>query len=117
MLFNTSELLSAFKQVYFFAKSNTINKSVELKVVPKDKKIVLTSHTDDGFASESEVALGSYKGAEEEWTQSFNSDYLMDYISSVNTENTLWESNPGKPSVLSPEGQKTTQFYMVSGLR
>jgi DNA polymerase-3 subunit beta len=117
MSFNTSELLAAFKQVYFFAKANTVNKSVELTVKPADKKLILKSHTDDGFASESEVNINNYQGNQDDWSQSFNSDYLMDYISQVSTENILWEANPGKPSVLSPEGKKAEEFYLASGLR
>jgi len=53
----------------------------------------------------------------EDWSQSFNADFLLEYLSSVETENVLWESNPGKPAVLSPEGKKETEFYLVSGLR
>jgi DNA polymerase III subunit beta len=114
---NTKELQEALKQVYYFARTNTNNKTVSLQVKPEDKKIHFTSHTEEGFASESSVQILTYEGALEDWNQSFNSEFLIDYVSTIQTENTLWESNPSKPSVISPENQKDKQLYLISGLR
>jgi hypothetical protein len=61
--------------------------------------------------------MENYEGVSEDWTQSFNSDYLIDYIGTIQTDIVLWEANPGKPSVLSPEGQRATKFCLISGLR
>ncbi len=114
---NTKELQEALKQVYYFARTNTNNKTVSLQVKPADKKIHLTSQTEEGFASESSVQILTFEGAQDDWTQSFNSEFLIDYVSTIQSENTFWESNPGKPSVISPEGEKSRQLYLLSGLR
>jgi DNA polymerase-3 subunit beta len=114
---NTKDLQEALKQVYYFARTNTNNKTVSVEVSPSQKKIHFSSQTDEGFASESSLQILTFEGAEDDWTQSFNSEFLIDYISTVQTENIHWESNPSKPSVLSPEGEKSRQFYLVSGLK
>lgn len=116
-LVNTKEILNSLRQVHLFAKTNTTNHSITLKVDPAGKKIVFTAQTQDGYASESSTDIEQYEGVQEEWTQSFNADYLIDYINNVQANNILWESNPGKPSVLSPENGKEKQVYLVSGLK
>ncbi len=113
----SKEILGSLKQVYLFAKSNTANKSVTLKVLPAESKLIFSAETSDGYASESSVDVTNYEGVSEEWSQAFNADYLIDYISLLSTEKFLWEANPGKPSILSPENQKNRQLYLVSGLR
>jgi DNA polymerase-3 subunit beta len=113
----TKDLLDSLKQVYLFAKSNTVNKSVQIKVNPTEKNIILVSQAEDGYSSEAKIDLLDYQGVQEGWSQSFNADYLIDYISTLQTEKILWESNPGKPSLLSPEGERETQTYLVSGLK
>jgi DNA polymerase III subunit beta len=114
---DSKETLQALKQVYFSARTNVINKNVSITVSPQEKKLILISKTDDGNSSESTVSMENYEGVSEDWTQSFNSDYLIDYIGTVQTDIVLWEANPGKPSVLSPEGQRATKFCLISGLR
>ncbi len=114
---SSKDLLNSLKQVYLFARTNTINHSVTLKADPKNSRIVLSAQTQDGYSSESSVDIENYEGVQEEWTQAFNADYLIDYISTVNTAKILWEANPGKPSVLSPDSQKEKQLYLVSGLK
>lgn len=114
---NSKDFLLALKQVYFSAKANTINKTTQIIVQPNNKKMVLSSQTSDGYSSETNIDILNYEGTMEDWSQSFNADFLLEYLSSVETENVLWESNPGKPAVLSPEGKKETEFYLVSGLR
>jgi DNA polymerase-3 subunit beta len=111
------DLLTSLKQVYLFARTNTINRSITLKVDPKSSKIVFSAQTQDGYSSESSVDIEGYEGVQDEWTQAFNADYLIDYISAINDTKILWESNPGKPSVLSPENKKERQLYLVSGLK
>jgi DNA polymerase III subunit beta len=114
---SVSDLLEGLKQVYFCAKNNVINKSITIKVEPANQKIFLSAQTETGEASESEVILEKYEGTQENWTQSFNADYLTSYLSILENEKVLWESNPGRPSVLSPLGQKNKQLYLVSGLK
>jgi DNA polymerase III subunit beta len=114
---STKDLLNSLKQVYLFARTNAVNRSISLKVDPKDSKITFSAQTQDGYASESSLDIENYEGVQEEWTQSFNADYLIDYISITSEAKILWEANPGKPSVLSPENKKTDQLYLVSGLK
>jgi DNA polymerase-3 subunit beta len=114
---NTEDTRQALKQVYLTAKTNVINKSLAMKIEPANKKITFSATSDDGFASEAIVDINTYEGVQDEWTQSFNTDYLLDYINNVTTENTVFDANPGKPMVLSPEGHKDRQICMVQGLR
>ncbi len=114
---DTKEVLQALKQVYFSARTNVINKNVSITVSPSSQKLILISKTDDGNSSESTIGMEQYEGVSEDWTQSFNADYLIDYISTVTTETILWEANPGKPSVLSPAGQREHKLCLISGLR
>lgn len=116
-ILSSKDLQDGLKQVYLFARSNTINKSVSIKIQPSEKKLILTSTTDEGYASEANISLQNYEGPSENWSQAFNADYLLEYVSTVKTENILWESNPGKPSVLSPENDRERQIYLVSGLK
>lgn len=114
---NTKDALSALKQVYFFARTNIINKNVNVLVDPSTKKVTFTAKTDDGNSSESTVDIDNYEGIEEQWNQSFNADYLIDYIGVIDTDNFLWEANPGKPSVLSPEKEKSNKMCLISGIK
>ncbi len=114
---HTQELLDSLKQVYFAARTNTINKTVTIKISPSKQEIVFESKTEDGNSSQATLTLENYEGVEEDWDQSFNADYLIDYISTLKTERVLWEANPGKPSVLSPENMKEKQVCLISGLR
>lgn len=114
---NTSELLDGLKQVYFSAKMNSTNRSVKITLKPSEKILSLEAEGIDGFSSQSTVALNSYQGTQEDWNQNFNADYLIGYVSSLKIDDIMWEANPGKPSVLSPKGQKSEQLYLVSGLK
>lgn len=114
---NTSETVSAIKQVYLSAKANTDNKSVMVTIKPAQSQLVMSAETTGGEASESILTIYNYAGQDEEWKQSFNADYLLGYLGGLDTEQVLWESNPGKPSVLSPFGQKERQLYLISGLK
>jgi len=116
-LLNTKEALSALKQVYISARANINNKSVKMEVDPENQKIRFLSEAPDGYSSESNCGLNNYEGGTEAWSQYFNIDYLIDYLSTLQVENFLWEANPGRPSVLSPENQKPTELYLVSGLQ
>jgi len=116
-LINTKELLEALRQVFYLARLNTVNKSVTVQVEPAQNQLKLVTTTSDGYASESVVNMLTYEGSPESWSQSFNAEYLIDYIATVDTEKLLWEANPGKPTLLSPENQKSKQIYLVSGLR
>jgi DNA polymerase III sliding clamp (beta) subunit (PCNA family) len=114
---NTKDLQEALKQVYLSAKANVVNKSVVLTVNPAQKNIQFSATTDDGYASESVIGIENYEGVEDPWSQSFNAEYLLDYIANVSADNILWEANPGKPLMMSPENQKDRQFCLVSGLK
>jgi DNA polymerase III sliding clamp (beta) subunit (PCNA family) len=116
-LLNTKDLLDSLKQVYLMARTNVMNKSVVLTMDPGQKKVTFTAKTDDGYASESSLSVENYEGIEEVWNQSFNADYLMDYIGNVGTDTITFEANPGKPLVMSPEHQKARQLCLVQGLR
>lgn len=111
------EAQEGLRQAYLCAKANLINKSVNLQVDPKNKKLTFLSKTDDGYASESVVDMENYEGVQDVWNQSFNADYLLDFINSLQSEKVLFEANPGKPLVMSPENQKTRQLCLVQGLR
>jgi DNA polymerase-3 subunit beta len=114
---NVKEIKESLKQVSLIARANSINKSVAMEVIPSKKQLILTSKSDDGNYSEAVVDLVSYEGIEDNWTQTFNSDYLSDYINYVTTDNLLLEVNPGKPMVMSPEKLKETQLCLVQSLR
>jgi DNA polymerase III subunit beta len=113
----TADLQEGVKQVQYFARMNNESKAVKVIVKPTDKKIVFTSQTADGYASESTLDIIKYEGPLDEWEQSFNIDYLTTFLSTVKETHLLWESNPGKPSVLSPQNQKEELLYLVSGLK
>ena len=114
---NTAELNLALKQASFCAKQNTINKSVDIQIKPESKEMTLVAKADDGSQSTSTCLFEDYEGHTEPWNQAFNIDYLLDYIKGLKSETVLWEANPGKPSVLSPDGEKDKQLYLASGLR
>jgi len=114
---NTTDCLNALKQVYVSARGNVANKSITMNVHPNDNKIVFTATSPDGFSSESAMDITQYEGITETWAQSFNAEYLLGYLNHLSAEAFLWEANPGKPSVLSPENQKNKEFYLVSGLK
>ena len=109
--------MAGLRQVYLSARSNLANKTVNVEILPKENKIVLSAETEDGNKSESTLTLKNYEGIDDSWKQSFNADYLMDYLNVLQTEEMVWEANPGKPSVLSPIGEKEKQLYLVSGLK
>lgn len=114
---NTKDLLEALKQVQFSASINSESNSVKIKVSPEQNRITLAAETKDGYASESVVDIISYEGDETAWEQSFNVNYLVDYLNTVESSHILWEANPGKPAVLSPKNEKEKELYLVSGLR
>ena len=113
----TKDVSDALKQVLFSARINNDTHSVKIKVNPENNRVVFAAETKDGYASESVVDLISYEGDTTPWEQSFNVDYLVNHINTIEESHLLWEANPGKPSVLSPQNQKETQLYLVSGLR
>jgi DNA polymerase III subunit beta len=113
----TADALEALRQTYFAARTNAINKTVVITVNPTTNELQLSAKTEDGNSSVAIIQMSEYEGVSDEWSQSFNADYLRDYISVVSTDLLLWEANPGKPSVLSPKDQKENQMCLVSGLR
>lgn len=113
----TKDILAGLKQAYLSARSNTINKSITLDIFPETNKITFSSQTEDGYSSESSIEITNYQGTMENWKQSFNADYLIEYINTVENPIIFWEANPGKPSVLSPLNEKDRQLYLVSGLK
>jgi DNA polymerase III sliding clamp (beta) subunit (PCNA family) len=116
MLINTKEFVEAIRQVSWVVRSD-INRSVNLAIEPTTKKILFSSTTSEGDRSEYEISIETYEGVEDNWNQSFNADYLLDYINLLKSESFLWESNPGKTAVLSAKDLKEKQFYLVSGLK
>jgi len=113
---SVSEFLSGIKQVNWCVR-NDINKSLLLSFTPNTKTLTLSTKNIDGDTAQCKVSLDSWEGSSEEWSQSFNGDYLSDYLGLLKTSTFLWESNPGKPAVLSPLNEKTKQFYLVSGFK
>lgn len=113
----SNDLQDAIKQVQYFARMNNESKAVKLTVKPNDKKIILSSQTSDGYASEATLDIIKYEGPSDDWEQSFNIDYLAGFVSTLKETHILWEANPGKPSVLSPLNEKDTLLYLVSGLK
>jgi DNA polymerase III sliding clamp (beta) subunit (PCNA family) len=113
----TKEVADALKQVLFSARINNDTHSVKIKVNPENNKVIFAAETKDGYASESVVDLMSYEGDTTPWEQSFNIDYLVNHLNTIEESHILWEANPGKPSVLSPHNKKEVQLYLVSGLR
>lgn len=114
---NPKELTAALKQVSLIGNLDIVNRKVRFMVDPVTSQIKLMSDSTNGESSESVVSIQNYEGTQEPWEQAFNASFLTDYLSVVDTEELFWESNPGKPSILSPKGQKDTQLYLVSGLK
>lgn len=114
---NVKDCLDSLRQVYFFAKANIINKNIIIEVIPSEQTIQFATTTDEGNSSQSSTIISSYQGEGETWKQSFNADYLIEYISALSCDHFLWEANPGKPSILSPIDNKENQLYLVSGLK
>jgi len=112
-----TEIGFALKQVYLLARKNTLNKTIILKLQPSQSKMLLEAKTENGEESQAEIEISNYQGTEEDWQQSFNANYLLDYVNNSNFEDLTWESNPGKPAVLSPKDKKDWQLYLVSGLK
>jgi DNA polymerase III subunit beta len=115
------ELLYALRQVSLIGSLDAVNKRVKLKVDPTTSSINLIAENSDGEKSETSIGIKEYEGESEIWEQSFNSQFLSEYLSICETESILWESNPTKPSVLSPfsvdKNLKDYQLYLVSGLK
>ena len=114
---NPKEMQSALKQVSLIGNLDAVNRKVKLMVNPDAQEIKLIAETTDGESSESIVKIEKYEGVPEAWEQSFNSGYIMDYLNNTDSDKILWEANPGKPSILSPENSKATELYLVSGLK
>lgn len=116
MSLSTSEITTALKQVLWCVR-NDISKSVNLSVDSPNKVITFSTRNSDGDMAQYEVSVEDYEGSEETWSQSFNADFLLDYLNILKTDNFLWESNPSKPAVLSPKDSKNKQFYLCSSLK
>lgn len=114
---NPKEFVQALKQVSLVGNLDEVNRKVKLIVQPTQGEIKLMSDNANGESSQSTVTINNYDGVQEEWEQPFNASYLTDYLNTITVEEILWESNPGKPSILSPKGEKTNQLYLVSGLK
>ncbi len=114
---NPKELVSALKQVSLIGNLDLVNRKVRFLVDPTSSQIKLISDSTNGESGESVVTINNYEGVQESWEQSFNSSFLTDYLSVTDADELFWESNPGKPSILSPKGQKDAQLYLVSGLK
>jgi DNA polymerase III subunit beta len=114
---NPKELIAALKQVSLIGNLDIVNRKVKFLVNPSANEIKLMSDSTNGESSESIVEIQNYEGTQEPWEQAFNASFLTDYLTVVDTEELFWESNPGKPSILSPKGQKDNQLYLVSGLK
>jgi DNA polymerase III sliding clamp (beta) subunit (PCNA family) len=116
-LINPKEFVSALRQVSLIGNLDTVNKKVKLQVQPNDMEIKLVSDSSNGESSEVTVSLIGYNGIMENWEQSFNAGYLLDYLTNSSEEEIMWESNPTKPSILSPKDNKAKELYLVSGLK
>ena len=114
----TADFQTAIKQVFWCVRTD-LNRSINMAISPDGAGgiVKFTSKNSDGELAEYSVSIEDYQGDQEPWNQSFNGDYLLDYVSIINTVDFVWESNPGKPSVISPKDQKEKQFYLVTGLR
>lgn len=116
-ILDPKEMLGALKQVSLIGNLDAVNRKVKLFVNPEALEIRLVTENSDGESSESIIAIEKYEGVHDSWEQSFNSGYISDYLSIVDATKILWESNPGKPSILSPENGKEAELYLVSGLK
>ena len=111
------DALEAFKQVCYFAKEDLINNKVTLTLKPAQKQVLLTSKNDKEEVTESIFDIYNYEGGTDEWSQNFNSNYLMDYVNICDAERIYWEVNPGAASLLSPKDKKDKQIYFTKGLK
>jgi DNA polymerase III subunit beta len=116
-LIQPKEFVSALRQVSLIGNLDTVNKKVKMQVSPNNMEIKLISDSSNGESSEAIVNLVGYNGIMENWEQSFNAGYLIDYLSATSHEEIMWEANPGKPSILSPKDHKNYELYLVSGLK
>jgi len=113
---DTKEFINAIKQTYYLVRETTVNKSVTLEIDPATSTMRLHSQTTDGYSSETNIEFNGYEGLTDKWSQTFNADYLLDYINLLDSETFLWQANPGKPSILSPTQEDANQIYLIGGL-
>jgi DNA polymerase III subunit beta len=116
-ILDPKEMLSGLKQVSLIGNLDAVNRKVKLFVNPEVNEIKLVTENSDGESSESIVKIEKYEGVNDSWEQAFNSGYISDYLNITDASKLLWESNPGKPSILSPENAKESELYLVSGLK
>ncbi len=109
------EFLKAIKQVYFLSR-NQFNKDITFSVSPAEKTITITSKSDILGESENQISILEIDGNQDEWQQSFNANYFLDYLALIDDSVVTWDANPGKPSVLYGKDNKAKGLYLVCGL-
>lgn len=112
----TSELKDALKQIGVIARKIEKSKAVMITVDGIAHSMKLESKSPDGSSLETDLAITNYNGPEEVWQQSFNLDYLLEFINQIDDENLLMEQQTGKV-LISPEDKKDQILYLASGLK
>ena len=112
----TEELKEALKQIAVIARKIEKNKAVLITIDGIGQVMKLESKSLDGSSLETTLPISNYSGGEEIWQQSFNLDYLLEFISQVDEPRLVLEQQTGKV-LMSPEDKKDQVIYLASGLK
>jgi DNA polymerase III sliding clamp (beta) subunit (PCNA family) len=113
---NTEELKDALKQIGVIARKIEKSKAVMISVDGVGHVMRLESKAPDGSSLETDLPIFNYNGPEEVWQQSFNIDYLLEFINQIDDEKLVLEQQSGKV-LISPEDKKDQILYLASGLK
>jgi DNA polymerase III sliding clamp (beta) subunit (PCNA family) len=113
---DTHELQDALKQIAVIARKIEKSKAVALTIDGVSHKMLLEAKAPDGSSLETDLAITNYNGPEEIHQQSFNLDYLLEFINQVDEPKLLMEQQTGKV-LISPEDKKDQVLYLASGLK
>ncbi|MGL4759380.1 MAG: hypothetical protein ACRCXZ_08645 [Patescibacteria group bacterium] len=113
---DTDELKEALKQIGVIARKIEKSKAVMITIDGVGHKMKLESKAPDGSSLETDLPINNYSGSEEVWQQSFNLDYLLEFINQIDDKNLVLEQQTGKV-LISPEDKKDQVLYLASGLK
>ena len=113
---STEELKDALKQIAVIARKIEKSKAVSITIDGVGHKMLLESKAPDGSSLETDLPIHNYNGPEEISQQSFNLDYLLEFVNQVDDTTLQLEQQSGKV-LISPEDKKDQILYLASGLK
>jgi DNA polymerase III sliding clamp (beta) subunit (PCNA family) len=113
---NTEEFKDGLKQIGVIARKIEKSKAVAITIDGLSHTMKLESKAPDGSSLETVISIENYNGPEEIMQQSFNLDYILDFINQIDETKILLEQQQGKV-LISPEDKKDQCVYLASGLK